>query len=105
VQDFGLQMLIYAEEIQHTKEDLELFKRTLVASGKYDASLLYEDPQKKTTSDVDINDPDASYDFTDVEWSVPSIEEFTNFADIQEAMANTSVILSGDTEEIYGEWT
>lgn len=98
-------MLVFVDDIQSTRADIEEFKRTLVASGKYDASILYEGPKKKTVVDGDINDPEAEYDFSDVKWSVPSIDELTDFASIQEAMSNTSVVLSGDDEEVYGEWT
>jgi len=98
-------MLIYSDDINAGRDDMELFKRTLVSSGKYDPSILYESPQKKTVSDGDINDPEVEYDFSAVDWSVPSMDEFADFARIQEAMDNTSVMLSGDNEEVFGEWT
>ena len=103
VQGLGLEMLMFADDLQRSEKDLEDFKRSLVASGNYDVEKLYAETETMGET-TEFNNPDADYDFTAVEWQPPAESEWEEFERLQEELANDSVTL-GEQNTVYGEWT
>lgn len=102
MQELGLEMLLFADDAKRSEQDLEEFKRALVASGNYDVDKLYFE-EEKSDEDFNFDDPSAIYDFSDVGWETPDEGEFEEFEQLQKELDNDSVILTEQTP-VYGEW-
>lgn len=108
----GLHMLDYADDRQRTIDSRDTLRRAMLSSGHYDFDDLFPEvaPKKVASADDDLNDPDAAYDFSAVQWESPStmggIDDFDRLQ--EELLRETSVSISegdfSDDDLEAGEW-
>lgn len=95
-------MLQYVDDVNSGLEKTEALKQALLSSGNYSFEDIYPQPVVQNQK-IDLNDPNATYDFTEVEWESPSVSDMEEFERFQQELANTMVQVS--TEDFDGgEW-
>lgn len=109
MQGFGLELLMFSDNIRAGWDREEELRLALIASGKFDfaadalAGLLPVESTGEVATDAA---GDALEDYSAVEWQSPTTmgEEgvMSDLAKFQEAMAANATISVGDDEE--GEW-
>lgn len=105
VQEMGLHMLVFADDVDRSLKNRDELRRALIASGKYTFDDLFP-PVVQVETSGDINDPEASYDFSGVKYESPTsgTDAFEEFERYQQSLLDGTAVVLDEGELEAGEW-
>lgn len=100
-------MLMFVDDQLRTQEAHDSLKRALLSSGLMSLDELYP-VEGGSGADVDLNDSEKSYDFSQVHYDPPSADDMADFYRMMGQIEDTHVIVPEappESGEEDGEWT
>lgn len=105
MQELGSDFLVHLDGLERSKKEEAQMLSTLVASGRFEPTILPGFPTDEEERE-DMGE-DVEYDYSGVQWALPSDLDDTEMDDLRKAMAEHGTVDVSEpfTEDDLGEMT